>query len=320
MRKLLPVLALMVLAEKPAEALELEIPLACTIGTDCWVQQYPDHDKGPGAVDFTCGTATYNGHDGTDFRVRDTSSEVQVVAAADGAVKAIRNTMEDKLVAGATDLKAVSNIECGNGVVLTHPGGFETQYCHMRKGSITVRAGQKVKAGETLGLVGYSGAAAFPHVHLSLRRAGKKLDPFSGELGLDCAADDTSLWSKKAKAALAYQPAAVLDFGWHSSKVETAMLEKGEIKREGPRGDWPALVAYAWLINLQKDDEITLTMTAGQAAPATNTVKLDRNKAQYVLFAGKKRSEAWKGPYKAELVVTANGKEKLRRKIDVTVE
>jgi hypothetical protein len=320
MRKPLPVLAFLILTGGYAGALELEIPLACTIGTDCWVQQYPDHDKGPGAVDFTCGTATYNGHDGTDFRVRDTSSEIQVVASAGGAVKAIRNTMEDKLVAGATDLKAVSNIECGNGVVLTHPGGFETQYCHMRKGSIKVRAGQKVKAGDTLGLVGYSGAAAFPHVHLSLRRAGKKLDPFSGELGQDCAASDTSLWSKKAQAALAYQATAVLDFGWHNGKVESSMLEKGEIKREAPRSDWPALVAYAWLINLQKDDEVTLTMQAGQAAPATNTVKLDRNKAQYVLFAGKKRSEAWKGPYQAELVVTANGKEKLRRKIDVTVQ
>jgi murein DD-endopeptidase MepM/ murein hydrolase activator NlpD len=320
MRKPLPVVAFLLLAGGQAEALDLEIPLACTLGTDCWVQQYPDHDKGPGAADFTCGTATYDGHDGTDFRVRDTLSEVKVIAAADGAVKAIRNTMEDKLISDASDLKSVSNIECGNGVVLTHPGGFETQYCHMRKGSITVRAGQKVKAGDALGLVGYSGAAQFPHLHLSLRRAGKKLDPFSGELGQDCAADDTSMWSKKAQASLTYQPAAVLDFGWHSGKVETAMLEKGELTREAPRSDWPALVAYAWLINLQKDDEITLTMQAGTTTPTTNKVKLDRNKAQYVLFAGKKRGDAWKGPHQAELVVTANGKEKLRRKIDLTIE
>jgi hypothetical protein len=320
MRKPPTVLAVLLFACGPAEALELEIPLACTLGTDCWVQQYPDHDKGPGAADFTCGTATYDGHTGTDFRVRDTLSEVQVVAAADGAVKAIRNTVEDKLVAGAADLKAVSTIECGNGVVLSHPGGFETQYCHMRKGSIAVRAGQQVKAGEILGRVGFSGRAAFTHLEFILRRTGKKIDPFSGELGRDCQADDVSLWSKKAQALLAYQPTAVLDFGWHSDKVETSMLENGEITRESPRSEWPALVAYARLINLQKDDEITLTMQAGEAAPTTNKVKLDRNKAQYVLFAGKKRSNAWKGPYQAELVVTANGKEKLRRKIDVTVE
>jgi hypothetical protein len=320
MRKPLTVLAFLLLAGGQAEALELELPLACTLGTDCWVQQYPDHDKGPGAVDFTCGTATYNGHSGTDFRVRDTRSNIQVVAAADGTVKAIRNTVEDKLAANDADLKAVSTIECGNGVVISHPGGFETQYCHMRKGSITVRAGQPVKAGENLGRVGFSGRAAFTHLEFILRRAGKKLDPFSGELGRDCNADDTSLWSKKAQSLLTYQPTTVLDFGWHSGKVETAMVEKGEITREAPRSDWPALVAYARLINLQKDDEITLTMRAGEAAPTTNKVKLDRNKAQYVLFAGKKRGDAWKGPYQAELVVTANGQEKLRRKIDVTVE
>jgi hypothetical protein len=317
MYKALFALSSFLLMSGPASALELDVPLACTIGSDCWVQQYPDHDKGPAAADFRCGSATYNGHDGTDFRVRDIQSQVSVIAAADGAVKAIRNTMDDKLV---TDGKTVTNVECGNGVVLTHPGGFETQYCHMRKGSISVRAGQNVKRGDALGLVGYSGAAAFPHVHLSLRKAGQKIDPFSGALGQDCAADDQSLWSAKAQVALAYQPTQLLDFGWSSTKVDSSVLETGQVTRDGPRGDWPALVAYARLINLQKDDEITLTMKVPQGAPATNTVKLDRNKAQYVLFAGKKRSQAWKGSYEAELIIIANGKEKLRRRIDVTVE
>jgi hypothetical protein len=317
MHQVLLVLASLLLMSVRGVALELDVPLACTIGSDCWVQQYPDHDKGPGAADFSCGSATYDGHDGTDFRVRDTQSQVRVIAAADGAVKAIRNTMDDKLVTNGTTVK---NVECGNGVVLTHPGGFETQYCHMRKGSISVRAGQNVKRGDPLGLVGYSGAAAFPHVHLSLRKAGQKIDPFSGALGQDCAAKDLSLWSAEAQAALVYQPTQLLDFGWSNTRVDSGVLETGKVTRDTPRSDWPALIAYAWLINLQKDDEIKLTMKVPQGAPATNTVKLDRNKAQYVLFAGKKLSDGWKGSYQAELVVTSNGKEKLRRTIDVAVE
>jgi Peptidase family M23 len=310
-----------------ARALELDLPLACTIGTDCWVQQYPDHDVGPGSTDYTCGTATYDGHDGTDIRVRDTQSEVQVLAAAEGAVKAIRNNMDDRLLEKLSDVKTV---ECGNGVVIVHPGGFETQYCHMRKGSVGVRAGERVKRGQPLGLVGYSGAAAFPHVHLSVRKAGQKIDPFSGALAQDCAATDQSMWSKKAQVALFYQPTTLLEFGWSQGKVDSAALATGQVVRDAPRNDWPALVAYAWLINLQKGDVVTLTMKAntGKAStgePAVNTVTLDRDKAQYVLFAGKKRTAAWSGSYSATLTVSAGsvsagGKEKLRREIEVKIE
>ncbi len=319
MRQKLFALAFLFMLNAPALALELDMPLACTIGTDCWVQQYPDHDQGPGSTDYTCGTASYDKHDGTDIRVRDTQSQVQVIAAAEGVVKGIRNNMEDQLIDAAT-LSTVKNVECGNGVVLAHPGGFETQYCHMRKGSVKVRAGQKIKRGEGLGLVGYSGAAQFPHVHLSVRKAGQKIDPFSGVLGQDCAAADQSMWSSKAQDALTYQPMALLDFGWSNAKVESADLETGAFKREPPARDWPALVAYAWLINLQKGDEIKLTMTAATGEPAVNTVILDRSKAQYVLFAGKKRTADWSGPYSAELVISNSGKEKIRRKIEVKVE
>jgi Peptidase family M23 len=319
MRQKFLALASLLMLATPVEALELDIPLVCAIGKDCWVQQYPDHDAGPGSTDYTCGTATYDKHDGTDIRVRDTESEMQVIASAEGVVKGIRNNMEDQLI-NATTLGAVKNVECGNGVVLAHPGGFETQYCHMRKGSVVVRAGQKVKRGETLGLVGYSGAAQFPHVHLSVRKAGQKIDPFSGLLGQDCAAADKSMWSSKAQAALSYQPMAVLDFGWSNGKVDSAALETGQFKRDPPAKDWPALVAYAWLINLQKGDEIKLTMITATGEPAVNTVILDRNKGQYVLFAGKKNTAPWSGDFSAELVVSAKGQEKLRRKIEVKIE
>ena len=46
----------------PAAALELSLPIACTPGTDCFIQQYVDRDKGPGVRDYACGAETYDGH------------------------------------------------------------------------------------------------------------------------------------------------------------------------------------------------------------------------------------------------------------------
>ena len=66
---------------------------------------------------------------------------------------------------------------CGNGVLLRHGDGWETQYCHLRQGSVRVAAGDRVEAGQPLGLVGMSGEANFPHVHLSVRRDGRRHRP-----------------------------------------------------------------------------------------------------------------------------------------------
>ena len=45
------------------------------------------------------------------------------------------------------------------------------------------KPGDPVTAGQRLGGVGYSGMAAFPHVHLSVRRNGVAVDPFRPSTG-----------------------------------------------------------------------------------------------------------------------------------------
>ena len=69
---------------------------------------------------------------------------------------------------------------CGNSVAVNHGGGWETYYCHLRRGSLTVRRDQRVEKGDKLGFVGSSGLAEFPHVHLGVRKDGKVIDPFVG--------------------------------------------------------------------------------------------------------------------------------------------
>ena len=51
------------------EPFSLSLPVDCEIGKTCFVQNYVDHDPGPGKQDFQCRAMTYDGHEGTDFRV-----------------------------------------------------------------------------------------------------------------------------------------------------------------------------------------------------------------------------------------------------------
>ncbi|MGH6864860.1 MAG: M23 family metallopeptidase [Methyloceanibacter sp.] len=156
-----------------AAAMELDLPTACTPGDDCLIQQYVDRDSGPDLSDYTCGGQTSDGHDSTDFRLRDlkeVEKGVAVLAAAIGVVVGIRDGVTDRLMRSEEDRAAVGEQECGNGVRIDHGDGWSMQYCHMRNGPVAVKEGDKVEAGTKLGEVSYSGAAAFPQMHLSQRR------------------------------------------------------------------------------------------------------------------------------------------------------
>ena len=59
-----------VLVASPAIAGDMLFPVDCTLGEDCFIQQYVDRNPGPGVADFTCGPLAYNNHQGTDFRLK----------------------------------------------------------------------------------------------------------------------------------------------------------------------------------------------------------------------------------------------------------
>ncbi|MCX8110605.1 MAG: peptidoglycan DD-metalloendopeptidase family protein [Syntrophorhabdaceae bacterium] len=70
----------------------------------------------------------------------------------------------------------------GNVVVIEHGLGFSTLYSHNEKNVVTV--GQKVKRGDIIAYVGSTGNAQSPHVHYSVFKDGRPLDPlkvFRGE-------------------------------------------------------------------------------------------------------------------------------------------
>lgn len=56
----------------------------------------------------------------------------------------------------------------GNHVVIDHGDRVHSLYAHLRRGSATVRAGDRVEAGQLIGAVGNSGNTSEPHLHFQL--------------------------------------------------------------------------------------------------------------------------------------------------------
>lgn len=63
----------------------------------------------------------------------------------------------------------------GKYVKILHSDGRETLYCHCS--SLLVTAGQSVKAGDVIALVGQTGLATGPHLHFELHENGSTVDP-----------------------------------------------------------------------------------------------------------------------------------------------
>jgi len=65
----------------------------------------------------------------------------------------------------------------GKLVVLGHGGGIRTLYAHLSR--MSVRVGQHVGAGASVGLVGSTGHATGPHLHFEVRVRGAAVDPLT---------------------------------------------------------------------------------------------------------------------------------------------
>lgn len=63
----------------------------------------------------------------------------------------------------------------GNAIEIAHPDGTHTLYGHASE--VLVKAGDQVRAGETIAKVGESGRATGPHLHLEVRKEGVAINP-----------------------------------------------------------------------------------------------------------------------------------------------
>ncbi len=297
-----------------ADDLVLELPVACEMGAVCNIQNYFDHDPGPGRMDYACGRLGYDGHDGTDIRVPDVPTMergVTVIAAAPGVVKALRDSMDDVNIR-KTGKDPIKGREAGNGVVIDHGDGWQTQYSHLKRGSIRVKRGQRVEAGDALGLIGLSGMTEFPHVHFDVRHDGEHYDPFVGEAPFEACGDDRRpLWSAKALDQLAYRPTGPLIAGFATEKPNGDAAQEGAYAADSLPADAPALVFWAELFGTLKGDvqRFFITGPDGQSI-YDNANPLDNSNVRWFAFGGRKRPpEGWPpGTYTGTYTLSRDGK------------
>ena len=276
-------------------------------------------------LDPWCGTSSYNGHKGTDIRLRtvnDIAFGYEVLAAASGVVKAVRDGEPDMLIVTKKDAERVRGKECGNGVVLAHGNGYETQYCHMKKGSIRVKSGQRIETGETIGLIGLSGHTQFPHLHLTLRKDGSWIDLVSGERPKGfCAGvlDANTYLSANGRATLPISPRQIIASGISGSRVDHNKLVSSGLPGPASTND-KLTIGWVWLINLSKGDEIHLRLTDPTGRVRENSLDpLTRGKAAYSAYIGSRTSPV-PGAYELSINVTNERQIVLKKRFEYFVE
>lgn len=72
-------------------------------------------------------------------------------------------------------VKAGRNGGYGLMVEIDHGNGITTRYAHLRR--ISVKVGQRIRRGSTIGQVGSTGRSTGPHLHFEVRRNGKSTNP-----------------------------------------------------------------------------------------------------------------------------------------------
>lgn len=306
-------------ADPPA----LGLPLACTPDVDCWIVNFVDDDPGPGAADFNCGPRSYDGHKGTDFGLLDRRTMilgVEVRAAAVGTVKARRDGMPDTGL--ETPAEVLAGRDCGNGVIVAHEGGWSTQYCHMRAGSVSVAEGQTVARGDRLGLVGMSGRAEFPHLHITLRQGETVYDPFTGlPQGSPCGESGDPVWAPDT--GIGYSPFVLQSIGFAPAPVERAALLTDASSPDTLPRDGEALVLWAQVYGVRAGDRLTLRIEGpGDQVLTEKTVEIDKTQAYRMTFIGRRTPVAgWTtGRYRGSVTMARAGEKgpiEALRKIEV---
>ena len=152
-----------------------------------------------------------------------------------------------------------------------------------------------------MGKIGLSGRTQFPHVHVSMRHNGIRIDLFAPSGRLTCHSSVDTLWD----TAIEYDAGGLLSLRFfdHSPKIETLRFgrENAPLKHQSP-----AIVIDAFGIGVQKGDIVTLRIDGPRSTSSEHSVTMDRNQAHFMRLGGKKLSRrVWRsGEYHATATMT----------------
>jgi len=278
------------LAASPAAGdFVLHMPVDCVLGESCHIQNYVDHLPSGAVQDFHCGGLAYDGHKGTDIALptlKEMDRGVDVLAAAPGIVQGVRDGMVDQRY-GPENAEAIANRECGNGVVIRHDDGWETQYCHMRRGSVQVQKGDRVETGTVLGQIGLSGKTQFPHLHLSVRRDGQSIDPFVPNGAQECGPSDQTLWFETPD----YVPGGLMSAGFTDAVPDYDAVLAGTAARDELTIHAGAMVLFGLAFGSQAGDVIRLEAIGPNGTVFAEEVVLEKAQAQVYRAAGRRLTQ-----------------------------
>ncbi len=309
-------------AEKP----HFRLPIDCRPWVECYVQNYVDRNPSPRYDDYRCGPLTYDGHNGTDIRIQSIEMMergVRVLAAAPGTVIRVRDGMPDvhyKLFGRAI----INDRALGNAVIVDHGNGWTTIYAHMRRGSIRVRQGDKVKAGDPLGLVGMSGLTEFPHVHFEVRHFGNVIDPFAGRTKkTGCKATGEPLWKQDVLALLPYRRSFVIAAGFSTQALTREALLYGLDTKQAISRNSRNLMFFVDFAGLYPGDSYELRILAPDGKSVfRKSGKFAKRSAVHLIGGGKtNRTAPWpRGVYRGEFRLFREGGPRAKTYISVTRE
>jgi hypothetical protein len=118
-----------------------------------------------------------------------------------------------------------------------------------------------------------------------------------------------------------YRRGEIIDYGFAGIAPTMELVESGEIGKHPVTQASDALVAYVRAIGLQAGDQPSLAVQGpgGVSLSASSVPALDRDKAQLLVIAGRKRTAtAWPaGRYIATYRVMRDGAEVLRKTFEV---
>ncbi|MCC6185549.1 MAG: M23 family metallopeptidase [Chitinophagaceae bacterium] len=223
-------------------------PIAGVYGTDYKLVNYVDWAVDTFIKDHYCSSKTYDGHQGTDFVIRNfkaMDAGVDVLAADKGKVIFVQDGLYDR------EKTSVVSKLLGNYIGITHDGKLQTYYGHLRTGSVLVKVGDTVAAGQKIAQVGSSGNSSDPHLHFELwYDSTYYIDPFSGPCG-----NATTYWLA--------QPAFDTSFGIWTSGMCNYVCTLDTLKEEPNRRDTfyatdPAITYWNLQYGLRKNDSVRI--------------------------------------------------------------
>lgn len=90
-----------------------------------------------------------------------------VLAVAEATVTEVLDELDDQVPGELPDPATITveNVD-GNHVILDLGGGLYAFYAHLKKGSVRVKKGERVRLGQELGRLGNTGNTSAPHLHL----------------------------------------------------------------------------------------------------------------------------------------------------------